>query len=148
MSFRSRFVKHKCQSGQKLKRKKWRLKMVNSTLNMNLIYSPYLLLAIPLLNFWNEGLLSAKSMVFLGGISISLSNDTSQANNVDCFDSESCQLPCPWCKIFRANNIFLHDGFSEKCCKSSPILVHKSICLIFVSNLIKVQNLSFKKSIW
>ena len=64
MSFGSGFVKHKCQSGQKLKRKNWRLKMVNYTLNMNLIYSPYLLLAIPLLNFWNEGLLSAKSMVF------------------------------------------------------------------------------------
>ena len=64
MSFRSGFVKHKCQSGQKLKRKNWRLKMVNHTSNMNLIYSPYLLLAIPLLNFWNEGLLSAKSMVF------------------------------------------------------------------------------------
>ena len=31
---------------------------------MNLIYLPYLLLAIPLLNFWNEGLLSAKSMAF------------------------------------------------------------------------------------
>ena len=113
MSFRSGFVKHKCQSGQKLKRKNWRLKMVNHTSNMNLIYSPYLLLAIPLLNFWNEGLLSAKIDGFLSGISISLSNATLQANNVDCFDSEICQLPCPWCEIFWANMNHLNVVFQK-----------------------------------
>ena len=71
---------------------------------------------------------------FLSGISISLSNTTLQANNVDCFDSEICQLPCPWCEIFWANMNYLNVVFQKNPPNHHWFWVHYSIWLIFAPN--------------